>query len=98
MLFGGCKLVLCRQYIHYSFKMFLKFSYAILLFVLFLIVALYEDACREETQMLQVQQWIQHRVGPEEAHRGLWEDLPLYMWLPVRQQGGSALTHLQDWT
>ena len=39
---------------------------------------------------------LQHGVGPEEARRGLWEDLPLHMWLPLRQQSRPALSHLQD--
>lgn len=47
------------------------------------ILALHEDACGEETQVLQVQQRLQHGVGPKEAHRRLWEDLPLYMWVPL---------------
>lgn len=62
----------------------------------FFITALHEDACRKKTQMLQVQQWLQHRVGSKEAHRGLWEDVPLYVWLPLCQQGCTTLTYLQD--
>lgn len=59
-------------------------------------VAFHEDARREETQVLQVQQRLQHRVGPEETRGGLWEDLLLLLWLPIRQQGGAAVTYLQD--
>lgn len=48
--------------------------------------------------MLQVQQRLQHRVGPEEAHRGLWEDLSLHVRMSVRQQARTAVAHLQDRT
>lgn len=60
------------------------------------IEALHENARREETQVLEVQQWLQHRVGPEETHRRLWEDLQMHVWLPLRQPGGSSLARLQD--
>ena len=49
----------------------------------FFFPALYENARREEAQMFQMQQWLQYGVGPEETHRGLWENLPVHMWMPV---------------
>lgn len=52
-------------------------------FLILVIIALHEDACREEAQVLKVQQWLQHRMGPEETYGRLWEDLPVYMWLPL---------------
>lgn len=42
-------------------------SYHIIVVLLCFGVALHENACREEAQVCQVQQLLQHRVGPEET-------------------------------
>lgn len=61
-------------------------------------LAFYEDARREEAQMRKVQQWLQHRMGLEEACRGLRKDLQLYVRLSVRKSNGTVVAHLQNWS
>lgn len=57
-------------------------------------LAFYEDACREEAQMCKVWQRLQHGMGLEEACRGLWKDLQLYVRLSVRKSNGTVIAHL----
>lgn len=61
-------------------------------------IAFYEDACREEAQMCQVQQWVQHRMGLEAPYRGMRKDVQLYMRLSVRKSNSTAVPHLQNWS
>ena len=44
-----------------------------------------------------MQQFVWHWVGLEKTCRGLWQDLPVHVWLSLCQQDCITVPHLPNW-